>query len=49
MSEHAHGLKLSQHGNEIDLAALDIILGELKSSFIDQNARLVCFIRPFEA
>src|SRR5215469_4557366 len=45
---HAHWLDLSGHGEEIDLAGLDVVLGELKSFFVDQNARLVCIIRPLQ-
>src|SRR5580704_5807806 len=45
----AHGFDPSQHGEKIDLATLDIVLGELESSFVDQNVRLVSFVCTLEA
>ena len=45
----AHGFEPSQHGEKIDLATLDIVLGELESCFVDQNAGLVSFIRTLKA
>ena len=48
VSSHAHWFDLSGHGEEIDLAGLDVVLGELKSFFVDQNPHLVCVIHPLQ-
>jgi hypothetical protein len=44
---HAHRFDPTQHGQKIDLASLDIIVGKLESLFVDENAGLVYLIRTF--
>ena len=46
VSSRARWFDLPGHGEEIDLAGLDVFLGELKSFSVDQNARVVCVIHP---
>ena len=48
VSSRARWFDLPGHGEEIDLAGLDVFLGELKSFSVDQNARVVCVIRPLQ-